>query len=161
MGYGKERKKAEERKEQIWFFYSGPFLIVFLLSLHPPPLLLTRMIFLFRCNLPPSSLVSLSLLFFFSSCLFPPLCVFFYKLLFFGGMSVAEPHPSQTASLGWYPALYSPVHCNSATVSTRFVVDGWDHPPLLRMVPTRRRDVYVCVCLFGGGGNVTGDGSLL
>lgn len=33
------------------------------------------------------------------------------------------PHRQQP---GWYPALYSPVHCNSATMSTRSMLDGWD-----------------------------------
>lgn len=58
-------------------------------SLHPPPFLLTRIIFLFRCNLPPSSLSFFS----FFICLSVSLCQ-----LTLGGISVAGPHPSQTTA---------------------------------------------------------------
>lgn len=109
-------EKSRVAKEQIYMNHSGPFLIVFFsFSLHPPPFLLTRFIFLFRCNLPPSSL-SLFL------SLYPSgsLC------LVVSMQPDPTPHRQQP---GWYPALNSPVHCNSATMSTRSVVDGQDPPP--------------------------------
>lgn len=49
--------KSIASKERIYLNHFGPFPIVFfLLPPPPPPFLLTRIIFLFRCSLPPSSL---------------------------------------------------------------------------------------------------------
>lgn len=57
-------------------------------SIHPP-FLLTRIIFLFRCSLPPSSL--------FFPLSFSASLVSLCQLMV-GGMSVAGPHPSQTTA---------------------------------------------------------------
>lgn len=84
--------------------------------LHPAPSLLTRIIFHFRCNLPPSSLPLFPVLFFRLSSVLLWACVWWYQV-----QLDPTPHRQQP---GWYPALCSPVHCNSATMSTRSVLDG-------------------------------------
>lgn len=82
-----KKNRAEQRSECIWTILDlSP--LSFSFCLHPPPFLLTRIIFHFRCNLPPSSL-------FF--CLFSA-SLFFPCQLVLGGISVAGPHPSQTTA---------------------------------------------------------------
>lgn len=132
----KKKKKAEQRKERICFLssLSSP------LSFQPSPLF-SPYPYDIPLQVQSSPLFSLSL----SLCspVFFRLSVFFLcELLFFGGISVAEPHPSQTTSLGWHPTLYSPVHCNSATVSTRFVVDGWMGSPPSPLHPSAVNGSY-------------------
>lgn len=83
-------EKSIASKERIYLNHSGPFPIVFfLLPPSTPPFLLTRIIFLFRCSLPPSSL--------FFPLSFSASLVSLCQLMV-GGMSVAGPHPSQTTA---------------------------------------------------------------
>lgn len=87
MDCQQEKKTEQQRSECIWTILDlSP--LSFSFSLHPPPFLLTRIIFHFRCNLPPSSR---SFFLSFSASLSP--CQ-----LMFSGISVAGPHPSQTTA---------------------------------------------------------------
>lgn len=57
MDCQQEKKKEQQRSECIWSILDlSPLSFPF--SLHPPPFLLTRFLFHFRCNLPPSSLLA-------------------------------------------------------------------------------------------------------
>lgn len=119
MSTGGKKKQSGKGASPFEPFWTFPHCLFFLLPPSTPFFLLTRFIFLFRCNLPPSSLSFV--LSFFSA----PLCPSVSLCLVVSEQPDPTPHRQQP---GWYPALYSPVHCNPATVSSRFVVDGWDHP---------------------------------
>lgn len=90
-----------------------------------------------RCLFPSPSihpLSSLPVLYSTSGAIFPPLlCLFFCPffpaflcpLVSLRLVVSVQPDPTpHRQQPGCYPALYSPVHCDSATMSTRSVVDG-------------------------------------